>query len=34
LGRCGARLGGLVDIAIGAVTGKQNTLDEHGVVTL
>lgn len=30
----GGKLGGIVDIAIGAVTGKQNTLDEHEVVEL
>lgn len=27
------KVGGLADIAIGAVTGKQNTLDEHEVLT-
>ena len=30
----GGKIGGLADIAIGAVTGETNTLDEHEVVTL
>ncbi len=29
----GGKIGGLADIAIGAVTGESNTLDEHDVVT-
>ena len=29
----GGKVGGLADIAIGAVTGETNTLDEHGVLT-
>jgi len=29
----GGKLGGLADIAIGAVTGKTNSLDEHEVYT-
>ena len=29
----GGKIGGLADIAIGAVTGETNTLDEHEVLT-
>ena len=29
----GGKLGGLADIAIGAITGKTNTLDEHDIYT-